>query len=107
MSSFEASRLAFEQYSVTAKLIAPSGELLERPIEIRVNPVTGRTSRIAFSRVNEKEAGGVPKVLGEYLKNGAAHASTYCKRLKMRFRAVEERHAQRSTQTTSTIVCHL
>jgi UDPglucose--hexose-1-phosphate uridylyltransferase len=57
MSSFDVSGLGFEQYSVTARLLAPSGELVERPIEIRVNPVTGRTSRIARSRLNEKEPG--------------------------------------------------
>jgi len=57
MPSSGVSRLAFEQYAVTARLIAPSGDLVERPIEIRVNPITGRTSRIAFSRLNENEPG--------------------------------------------------
>ena len=37
--------------------IDPSGKVVERPIEIRKNPITGRTCRIAFSRINEKETG--------------------------------------------------
>ena len=43
--------------TVRARLLEPSGESAERSIQIRKNPVTGRTSRITFSRVNEKEAG--------------------------------------------------
>jgi galactose-1-phosphate uridylyltransferase len=31
--------------------------MVEKPIEIRTHPITGRTCRIAFSRINEKEAG--------------------------------------------------
>lgn len=43
--------------TVKARLLEPSGEPAERSIQIRKNPVSGRTSRIAFSRINEKEAG--------------------------------------------------
>jgi galactose-1-phosphate uridylyltransferase len=49
--------LVFESQSISAKFIDPSGQLIERPIEIRTNPITGRTCRIAFSRIHEKEAG--------------------------------------------------
>jgi galactose-1-phosphate uridylyltransferase len=43
--------------SVQARLLDPSGDLCERPIEIRINPISGRTSRIAYSRIHEKEVG--------------------------------------------------
>jgi len=39
-----------------ARFLRPTGEAVEAPIEIRVNPITGRTSRIAFSRIGEREA---------------------------------------------------
>ena len=48
--------LNFESQSVSAHFIGPSGQPAEHPIEIRTNPITGRTCRIAFSRVHEKEA---------------------------------------------------
>jgi UDPglucose--hexose-1-phosphate uridylyltransferase len=47
----------FEMETVQARLVDPSGESADRTIQIRVNPISGRTSRITFSRVNEKEAG--------------------------------------------------
>ncbi len=49
--------LSFEKQIVTAKYIAPSGEDVENRIEVRMNPITGRTSRIAFGRGAEKEPG--------------------------------------------------
>jgi len=49
--------LTFERRSVSAKFIEPSGQIAERAIEVRTNPITGRTCRIAFSRIHEKEAG--------------------------------------------------
>jgi len=57
MSPDEHSELTFERQTVTAKFIEPSGEMVERPIEIRTHPISGRTCRIAFSRLKEKEAG--------------------------------------------------
>ena len=51
------SPLSFDSRKVIAKFIEPSGRTVKRQIEIRTNPVTGRTCRIAYSRVNEKEAG--------------------------------------------------
>ena len=49
--------LNFTKESVSARFVAPSGEVVEKPIEIRRNPITWRTSRIAFSRIDEKETG--------------------------------------------------
>jgi len=56
MPSAESAELTFESQSISAKFIDPAGQLVERPVEIRTNPITGRTCRIAFSRINEKEA---------------------------------------------------
>ncbi len=42
---------------VKAKFIHPGGNIVKSKIEIRTNPVTGRTARIAFGRIHEKEAG--------------------------------------------------
>lgn len=50
-------KLLFERQAITAKFIDPSGNIAERRIEIRTNPITGRTSRISFSRIEEKEPG--------------------------------------------------
>ncbi len=49
--------LSFEKEIITAKFVDPSGEVVERHIEIRVNPVSGRTSRISPARSAEKEPG--------------------------------------------------
>ncbi len=49
------SELTFDCQSVSAKFIDPSGTVAERIIEIRTNPITGRTCRISFSRIGEKE----------------------------------------------------
>jgi galactose-1-phosphate uridylyltransferase len=57
MPPADPSRLIFESQSVSAKFIDPSGTIAERIIEIRTNPVTGRTCRISFSRIDEKEPG--------------------------------------------------
>ncbi len=57
MPSVDPSKLVFERQSIAAKFIDPSGSIAERRIEIRTNPITGRTSRISFSRIQEKEPG--------------------------------------------------
>jgi len=57
MPSAEHPELKFESQYIAAKFIDPSGQMVEKPIEIRTHPITGRNSRIAFSRINEKEAG--------------------------------------------------
>ncbi|MEZ4526054.1 MAG: galactose-1-phosphate uridylyltransferase [Desulfobacterales bacterium] len=49
--------LSFEKKDIFAKFISPSGELAEKRIEIRVNPISGRTCRIALGRSAEKEPG--------------------------------------------------
>ena len=55
MLSKEHPELKFECRSISSKFIDPSGKIVEQPIEIRTNPITGRTCRLAFSRINEKE----------------------------------------------------
>jgi galactose-1-phosphate uridylyltransferase len=57
MWSEEQRELTFASRTVSAKFIDPGGQWVERPVEIRINPLTGRTCRIAFSRTNEKETG--------------------------------------------------
>ena len=57
MPSVEPAKLVFKRQAIAAKFIAPSGGIAERRIEIRTNPITGRTSRISFSRIEEKEPG--------------------------------------------------
>lgn len=49
--------LSFERQDIFAEFIAPSGESAERQIEIRTNPITGRTARITLSRIAESEKG--------------------------------------------------
>jgi galactose-1-phosphate uridylyltransferase len=49
--------LSFDKTDIFAKFIAPSGEPAKRRIEVRTNPVTGRTCRIALSRISETEKG--------------------------------------------------
>jgi galactose-1-phosphate uridylyltransferase len=48
--------LKFKRQSIAAKFIDPSGQMAQKSIEIRTHPITGRTCRIAFSRIHEKEA---------------------------------------------------
>ncbi len=49
--------LRFESTTVQARLRTPSGQEVDLPVEIRTNPVTGRTCRIALSRNREREPG--------------------------------------------------
>ncbi len=57
MPSSELLDLKFERQTVSAKFIDPAGQAAVKHIEIRTHPITGRTCRITFSRINEKEAG--------------------------------------------------
>ena len=57
MPPADPSRLIFESQSVSAAFIDPSGKIAERRIQIRTNPITGRTCRISISRIDEKEPG--------------------------------------------------
>lgn len=49
--------LRFQQETFHSRIVLPNGELVERPIEIRTHPVTGRTCRITYSRGEEREPG--------------------------------------------------
>jgi galactose-1-phosphate uridylyltransferase len=57
MPPADPSRLKFESQSVSAAFIDPSGKITERTIQIRTNPITGRTCRISLSRIDENEPG--------------------------------------------------
>ena len=57
MPTPSSSHLRFKSQKVSAKFIEPDGRTATRQIEIRTNPITGRTCRIAYSRVKEKETG--------------------------------------------------
>jgi len=45
--------LKFKRQSIAAKFIDPSEQMVEKPIEIHSHSITGRTSRIVFSRIHE------------------------------------------------------
>jgi UDPglucose--hexose-1-phosphate uridylyltransferase len=49
--------LEFKQAAYHSRIVLPNGEIAERPIEIRTNPITGRTCRITYSRSEEREPG--------------------------------------------------
>jgi len=49
--------LIFANEVVKASFIAPNGNVEEKIIEIRTNPITLRSSRVTLSRVGEKEKG--------------------------------------------------
>jgi galactose-1-phosphate uridylyltransferase len=49
--------LQFKQETFYSRIVLPGGETAERPIEIRTNPITGRTCRITYSRGQERESG--------------------------------------------------
>jgi galactose-1-phosphate uridylyltransferase len=57
MASVDSSKLVFESQAVSAQFIDPSGNIADRRIEIRTHPITGRTCRISYSRIEEKEPG--------------------------------------------------
>jgi galactose-1-phosphate uridylyltransferase len=49
--------LQFSQETFYSRIVLPTGEIAERPIEIRTHPITGRTCRITYSRGEEREPG--------------------------------------------------
>jgi UDPglucose--hexose-1-phosphate uridylyltransferase len=49
--------LAFKQETLHSRIVLPDGKAVDRPIEIRTNPITGRTCRITYSRGEEREPG--------------------------------------------------
>jgi galactose-1-phosphate uridylyltransferase len=52
-----ATMLRFEKQTVEAHIIQPDGEHARRPVEIRSDPITGRTCRITYTRSAEREPG--------------------------------------------------
>lgn len=50
-------RFDFTVRPLTARIVSATGEPLERPVEIRTHPLTGRTCRITLSRADEREPG--------------------------------------------------
>ncbi len=49
--------LDFHQETFHSQILLPNGELVERPFEIRKDPITGRTCRITYTRIEEREPG--------------------------------------------------
>ena len=49
--------LTFKKKNLTARIILPDGKAAQRPVEIRTDPITGRTCRITYSRSAEREPG--------------------------------------------------
>lgn len=49
--------LSFEKKTIQARMVLPDGQAVTRPIEVRRNPITGRTCRITISRAEEREPG--------------------------------------------------
>ena len=49
--------LRFESQTLTATLRDSQGNPIERPIEVRIHPISGRTCRVTFSRSEERERG--------------------------------------------------
>lgn len=48
----------FKSKVVTARFHDPAGQAVSHPVEVRTDPVTGRTARVTFARSVEKEPGG-------------------------------------------------
>lgn len=61
--------LTFEKKTLEAHIILPDGKSVQRPVEIRTDPITGRTCRITYSRSAEREPGAGP------LPPAAAHGA--------------------------------
>ncbi|MCP3955797.1 MAG: galactose-1-phosphate uridylyltransferase, partial [Desulfobacterales bacterium] len=49
--------LVFQAQTLTSKIVDPDGTPVEKPVEIRFDPITGRTCRVTFARAAEKETG--------------------------------------------------
>lgn len=50
-------RVLFTNEPIVARFIDPDGYTVERIVEIRINPITFRTSRVTLSRIGERERG--------------------------------------------------
>ena len=49
--------LHFTKETILANFVEPGGDSVEKRIEVRTHPITGRTCRITYSRIAEKERG--------------------------------------------------
>jgi UDPglucose--hexose-1-phosphate uridylyltransferase len=49
--------LTFEKKTLKARIILPNGKTAQQPVEIRTDPISGRTCRITYSRSAEREPG--------------------------------------------------
>jgi UDPglucose--hexose-1-phosphate uridylyltransferase len=49
--------LRFQKQTIEARIVLPHGESAQRPVEIRSDPISGRTCRITYSRSTEREPG--------------------------------------------------
>jgi UDPglucose--hexose-1-phosphate uridylyltransferase len=49
--------LAFRSEDLTALILGPDGTVMEKAVQVRTDPLTGRTCRITFARAGEQEAG--------------------------------------------------
>jgi len=49
--------LLFQAETLTSRIVDPDGILVEKQVEIRTNPITGRSARVTFARAAEKESG--------------------------------------------------
>ncbi|MFZ7126589.1 MAG: galactose-1-phosphate uridylyltransferase [Desulfobacterales bacterium] len=49
--------MQFLQETFHSRIVLPDGRSVERPVEIRTHPITGRTCRITYSRSTEREPG--------------------------------------------------
>jgi UDPglucose--hexose-1-phosphate uridylyltransferase len=57
MDKTSSPEIRLERKVQTARFVDPSGQAVEKRIEIRTHPLTGRSSRITYARSAEKEAG--------------------------------------------------
>ena len=57
MSSGNCHEITFQKRTIAASFLSPEGTPVENRIEIRTNPVTGRTARISLARSLETEPG--------------------------------------------------
>ena len=57
MSPDTACSLTFKIENLVSRIIEPGGRAVEKAVQVRTDPVTGRTCRITFARSKEKETG--------------------------------------------------
>jgi UDPglucose--hexose-1-phosphate uridylyltransferase len=57
MTANNALPLAFQRQRINARFVDPAGRPVSNTVEVRTDPVTGRTCRITYARAGEKETG--------------------------------------------------